>query len=275
MTFARDLLPKNESLTNRLKSEIQLLKNKEYLKYKIYFDYLDDLPYRICREIYSNSQLNEIRKFLEEKDFSSFNELIEKSEITTEVIKDWSLKFDEKTDEVKALGLKLDNYKTSYDFVLLNEGFKRLYDQKKNELDKAKNTYGFIAATMFTIPFAEFLALVAAFFYFDGEIPSNMWLVSIPFITLILITLYLLKISLQDKRAIQSQMMQLELRMALCQFIHNYAEDSEKLHAKNRAGFEKFENIIFSPLFSSDDKIPTTFDGMEQLAKMVDVFKRN
>ena len=98
---------------------------------------------------------------------------------------------------------------------------------------------------MFTIPFAEFVALVAAFFYFDGKIPSNMWLVSIPFITLILITLYLLKISLQDKRAIQSQMMQLELRMALCQFIHNYAEDSETLHKKNSVGFEKFENIIF------------------------------
>jgi hypothetical protein len=44
-------------------------------------------------------------------------------------------------------------------------------------------------------------------------------------------------------------MMQLELRMTLCQFIHNYAEDSEKLHKKNAAGFEKFENIIFSPLY--------------------------
>lgn len=70
-------------------------------------------------------------------------------------------------------------------------------------------------------------------------------------------------------------MMPLELRMALCQFIHNYAEDSEKLHKKNTAGFEKIENIIFSPLVSSDDKIPTTFDGMEQLAKMVDVFRKN
>ncbi len=71
-------------------------------------------------------------------------------------------------------------------------------------------------------------------------------------------------------------MMPLELRMALFQFIHNYAEDSEKLHKKNTAGFEKIENIIFSPLLvSSDDKIPTTFDGMEQLAKMVDVFREN
>jgi len=120
----------------------------------------------------------------------------------------------------------------------------------------------------------ELVQLIGAFFYFDGKLPTGMWFISIPFITLILITLYLLKISLQDKRAVQSQMMQLELRMALCQFIHNYAEDSEKLHKKNAAGFEKFENIIFSPLVSSDDKIPTTFDGMEQLAKLVSEFRK-
>jgi hypothetical protein len=44
---------------------------------------------------------------------------------------------------------------------------------------------------------------------------------------------------------------------------------------ENKAGFEKFENIIFSPLVSSDDKIPTTFDGMEQWAKLIGEFRKN
>ncbi|MBJ9951464.1 hypothetical protein I5735_00115 [Acinetobacter baumannii] len=69
-------------------------------------------------------------------------------------------------------------------------------------------------------------------------------------------------------------MMQLELRMALCQFIHNYAEDSESLYSKNKNGFEKFENIIFSPIVASDDKIPTTFDGIDQIAKLIEVFRK-
>ncbi|RZG44732.1 hypothetical protein EXU28_13865 [Acinetobacter wuhouensis] len=112
------------------------------------------------------------------------------------------------------------------------------------------------------------------FLYFNGNMPTQIWLISIPFITMILITLYLVRISLQDKRSIQSQMMQLELRMALCQFIHNYADDSEALHKKNKEGFEKFENIIFSPIVASDDKIPTTFDGMEQLAKLIEVVRK-
>ena len=118
--------------------------------------------------------------------------------------------------------------------------------------------------------------LVIIFIIFSGyEIKlSSLWFLGIPITTLILILFYFTRVGLQHVRSVQSQMMQLELRMALCQFIHNYAEDSEKLHQKNTAGFEKFENIIFSPLVSSDDKIPTTFDGMEQLAKLVNEFRK-
>ena len=108
---------------------------------------------------------------------------------------------------------------------------------------------------------------------FESKLQS-LWFLAIPISTLMLFLFYFSRVGLQHVRSIQSQMMQLELRMALCQFIHNYADDSEKLHAKNKAGFEKFENIIFSPLVSSDDKIPTTFDGMEQLAKLVSEFRK-
>lgn len=248
-------------------SSVSTFVSEKYLKHPKFGRYVKfaerDLPFQIFKELFHSSKIKNLTEL--NSNLKQASELLEK----------WEKSFEIKKNTVFQLEQKLAETKLTYDFLGLNKGFQQLYEQKKDELKAAKNTYGFVATTMFTIPFAEFVALVAAFFYFDGKIPSNMWLVSIPFITLILITLYLLKISLQDKRAIQSQMMQLELRMALCQFIHNYAEDSETLHKKNSAGFEKFENIIFSPLVSSDDKIPTTFDGMEQLAKMVDVFKRN
>ncbi|CAB1221685.1 hypothetical protein [Acinetobacter bouvetii] len=221
-----------------------------------------DLPFQIFKELLHSSEI---------KNLSEFNVNLKQA---SDLLEKWDNSFEDKKNTISQLETKLNETKLTYDFLGLNKGFHQLYEQKKNELDKAKNTYAFVATTMFTIPFAEFVVLVAAFYYFNGNIPSSMWLVSIPFITLILITLYLLKITLQDKRSIQSQMMQLELRMALCQFIHNYAEDSEALHKKNAAGFEKFENIIFSPLVSSDDKIPTTFDGMEQLAKLVSEFRK-
>ena len=95
-----------------------------------------------------------------------------------------------------------------------------------------------------------------------------------PVSTFLIIIFYFVRVSLQHVRSIQSQMMQLELRMALCQFIYNYAEDSETLHKKNKEGFEKFENIIFSSIVSSDDKIPSTFDGVEQIAKIIEAIKK-
>ncbi|MDC5654669.1 hypothetical protein OFM86_16875, partial [Acinetobacter baumannii] len=95
-----------------------------------------------------------------------------------------------------------------------------------------------------------------------------------PVSTFLIIIFYFVRVSLQHVRSIQSQMMQLELRMALCQFIYNYAEDSETLHRKNKEGFEKFENIIFSSIVSSDDKIPSTFDGVEQIAKIIEAIKK-
>lgn len=248
-------------------SSVSTFVSEKYLKHPKFGRYVKfaerDLPFQIFKELFHSSKIKNLTEL--NSNLKQASELLEK----------WEKSFEIKKNTVFQLEQKLAETKLTYDFLGLNKGFQQLYEQKKDELKAAKNTYGFVATTMFTIPFAEFVALVAAFFYFEGKIPSNMWLVSIPFITLILITLYLLKISLQDKRAIQSQMMQLELRMALCQFIHNYAEDSETLHKKNSVGFEKFENIIFSPLVSSDDKIPTTFDGMEQLAKLIGEFRRN
>lgn len=248
-------------------ASVNIFVSDKYLRHPKFGRYVKfaerDLPFQIFKELLHSSEIKNLYEL--NVNLKQASDLLEK----------WDDSFEDKKNTVSQLEQKLTETKLTYDFLGLNKGFQQLYEQKKEELKKAKDTYSFVAATMFLIPFAEFVFLIGAFLYFKGNIPSAMWLITIPFLTLILITLYLVKISLQDKRSIQSQMMQLELRMALCQFIHNYAEDSEILHKKNSAGFEKFENIIFSPLVSSDDKIPTTFDGMEQLAKMVDIFRKN
>ncbi len=250
-------------------------KNRNYLKFKTHYDFVDEIPYLICGEIYSNSKLNDIRKFLEEKDFSDFETLIETSDKTLLQIQLWEESIEEKKNTVKNLEEQLEKNKLTYDFVLLSKGFQQLYDQKKLELKERRKGYSQFGATLVSVPIAVIVAVVIIILTGYEAKLASLWFLALPITTLMLFLFYFTRVGLQHVRSIQSQMMQLELRMALCQFIHNYAEDSEKLHAKNKAGFEKFENIIFSPLVSSDDKIPTTFDGMEQLAKMVDVFKRN
>ena len=68
--------------------------------------------------------------------------------------------------------------------------------------------------------------------------------------------------------------MQLELRKSLCQFIQNYAEYAKEIKENDGVVLDKFENLIFSSIVASDDKIPTTFDGMEQIAKLAEIFKK-
>lgn len=144
----------------------------------------------------------------------------------------------------------------------------------KIKLKDRKDGYSMFGALLVCTPFAVIIAIVVMILSgYEAKITS-LWFLALPITTLMMLLFYFTRVGLQHIRSTQSQMMQLELRMALCQFIHNYADDSEKLHKKNSAGFEKFENIIFSPLVSSDDKIPTTFDGMEQLAKLVSEFRK-
>ena len=187
---------------------------------------------------------------------------------------EWDNTLNQRQQVIYELEKRLEKNKQTYDFVLLNKGFKELYEQKKLELKERREGYSQFGATLVCVPLAVIIAIIVLILTGYESKLASMWFLSIPITTLMLFLFYFTRVGLQHVRSVQSQMMQLELRMALCQFIHNYAEDSEKLHQKNAAGFEKFENIIFSPLVSSDDKIPTTFDGMEQLAKLVNEFRK-
>ncbi|HDR1137280.1 TPA: hypothetical protein QB640_002020 [Pasteurella multocida] len=69
--------------------------------------------------------------------------------------------------------------------------------------------------------------------------------------------------------------MQLELRQSLCQFIQNYADYAKEIKEKDSASLEKFENLIFSSILSSPDKVPSTFDGLDQLANIVKEMRKS
>ncbi|SPL71798.1 hypothetical protein KPC_2976 [Acinetobacter stercoris] len=219
------------------------------------------LPYEILKVEYHKSPLKKVS--LIEANISKCIQDIEM----------WEASFQEKIDAVKRLEIKLEQSKSQYDFVLLNEGFKNLYDQKKNELENKNFFHLFFIAIITLLPIINLLT--GSLFVSTQKINlMSILLLEFPILTLLFILIYFFRINLKERSSIQSQMMQLELRMALCQFIHNYAEDSEEMHKKNKDGFTKFENIIFSPIVSSDDKIPSTFDGMDQLAKLIEVIKK-
>lgn len=91
---------------------------------------------------------------------------------------------------------------------------------------------------------------------------------SLPIIAIEIILLYYFRILLQSYNSSKSQIMQLQMRNALCQFIEPYVQFKEE-HKEFKDSFEKFESQIFSSLAPNDESIPSTFDGLEQLGKLV------
>ncbi|EII3729117.1 hypothetical protein LG468_003962, partial [Vibrio cholerae] len=67
--------------------------------------------------------------------------------------------------------------------------------------------------------------------------------------------------------------MQIELRQTLCQFIQSYAEYASEIKAKDASSLEKFESLIFSGILSDAEKLPSTFDGLEQIVTMLKSLK--
>jgi hypothetical protein len=100
-------------------------------------------------------------------------------------------------------------------------------------------------------------------------VEMNHLFILIPLFSIEIILIYFFRVILLNHRSIKAQLMQLELRQTLCQFIQSYTEYSSKIKASDASALDKFENMIFSGVVSNSEKLPSTFDGIEQISKML------
>lgn len=174
------------------------------------------------------------------------------------------------SDETKRLENTLKAQVEAFNFVGLSKGFKDLLSKKNS----AK-------WTSFTLMIIVFLLLVLVPVLFIGGRFLNWfseyhiawneigWEQMLPILGLELLFVYFFRVVLSHYNSIQTQIMQLELRQSLCQFIQNYADYAKDIKEKDGASLEKFESLIFSSILSSADKVPSTFDGLEQMSNLI------
>ncbi|MTC77729.1 hypothetical protein [Providencia sp. wls1916] len=89
--------------------------------------------------------------------------------------------------------------------------------------------------------------------------------------TATLIFIYYFRVALINYNSIKTELNQINLRTALCKFIHGYVEFSQRNN--NHDSLSKFESLIFSNIVPDDKNIPATLDGLEQLAKLIGALK--
>ncbi|HEF8785509.1 TPA: hypothetical protein QH450_002434, partial [Providencia alcalifaciens] len=162
----------------------------------------------------------------------------------------------------------LENIGVKYNFAGLTKGYSDFY--------KAKSKERWIS--LLVLMLLAFLSLAPLSFKLINESATKISDVNVihylGFTTLTIIVLYFFRVSLLNYNSIKAELTQIKLRMNLCMFIDNYSDFSKS--KGNREALEKFENIIFSNIQPNENNIPSTFDGLEQLASVIEsITKRN
>lgn len=203
------------------------------------------------------------------KDYENFPSLVDRAE---KVTAEWDEELRQKIDNVDNLKTTLDKHEGAYNFVGLYAGFSKLGRIKKEEYKWAKIAM-FTLGCILPIPlFAELIYLLIAS---PETIASYSYLIkTVPIISLTLIFIYYFRIALNNYNSIRAQIVQIELRKSLCRFIQSYAEYIKDIKSGgNENLLAKFEEIIFSNIMTSEEKVPSTFDGLEQLAGLIGAVK--
>lgn len=170
---------------------------------------------------------------------------------------------------IQAQAEKLEKYETAFNFVGLYSGFKGLRDTKNSE--KRLNFVFLLGLGVLLL-----VPLVAKFLSVMGILSTP----AIDFFGLLvvagleLLILYFFRVVLHNFRSIKAQLLQIDLRMTLCQFVQSYAEYSNTVPNRNGGLFERFEQVVFSGIVNDESAIPSTFDGIEKLSELVGSFRK-
>ncbi|MBN6063231.1 hypothetical protein [Aggregatibacter actinomycetemcomitans] len=168
-----------------------------------------------------------------------------------------------KEEVVNNLLSKVKGYESGLNFIALDKGFQQLLSVKRLSLK---------SSLCFLICFGFLLVLVPAatiFLKFCNIFSITDWIQVLPILGLEFILIYFFRIVLNEYKTTQVQIIQLELRHSLCQFIRSYNEYASDMRNKDSNSLDKFENLIFSSILAESNKIPSTFDGLEQLSNFI------
>lgn len=234
------------------------------------------MPASIARDFIQSSDFKDVIKLKEdiasveakvkgviETEISSLNvDLQEKKEMVEDLLS----KAEKSMVSLQSYNEKLDNYKGEFNFVLLSRAFSRMKKDKENEFKSARrwmNAYTFFLILM---PILTLVALFKGVVNLDSGIKHLTYL--IPLLTLEILIFYFMRVYYGEVRSIRAQLLQIDLRLSLCEFIHEFIDKKNESSDSNDS-WKAFENLIFSPIQMTADNIPSVLDGANAVADVL------
>lgn len=237
-------------------------------------DIVFSVPYDILKNLFNSKEIKLFSEFDEKNEVanSTLGKIDSYADTITERINKFNNELNEKEKTVNSLKETLDKQETAFNFVGLYDGFNKLL---KTKILESRILLG----SLVTMGIVMIVPLLCTIF---GWLPENILkdeetiphlLKLVPFISLEVLLIYFFRVILQNYKSVKAQILQIELRQTLCQFIQNYADYSKDIKKDDPAVLEKFENLIFSGIISDAENLPSTFDGMDQIGKLFSTLK--
>lgn len=255
----RELSMELRSIRNRIEHDAAEM-DDDVRSQIIYASYV--MPASIAKEFINDANIGVFKNFEEKK-------------VEAEKLKiQWDDEIEQKKTVTEALKNKLDEYKIGFNFVGLYKGFSDLSEKKTEESFWLFWSLIGMGLLIF-LPLISEIAFATSEIYGGQSFTANHLIILIPLISIELILVYFFRIILINHRSVKAQIMQLELRQTLCQFIQSYAGYSSEIKKQDSGALEKFENLIFSGILSDPEKLPSTFDGLEQIGNLIKSVKNS
>ncbi|RZF81283.1 hypothetical protein EXT43_12660 [Pseudoalteromonas sp. CO109Y] len=276
-TTSSDLLNDEYAVTNLKKRTSDYLASQTFsssfnseLTQITYF-----LSYEIMKHLYNSEEISLFSSIDDKvvKVERCINSAIDFNREVDEKISDFDKKLDARQTKVDKLEETLKKQQSRLNFAGLSEGFHHLLIQKSSE---AESLYRWLVS-MGIIMVIPLICIIFGWLP-DSILKENTslnYLIKIvPFISLEIILIYFFRVILQNYKSVKAQVLQIELRRTLCQFIESYTDYSNDVKGdKETNPLEKFENLIFSGIISDSENLPSTFDGMDQITKLLTSLK--
>lgn len=176
----------------------------------------------------------------------------------------WSATLSAHINTVEELRKNLDVYENAYNFVGLSQGFSKLYEKKESDLSGYRLNMKIFGTLIFAVLFTELYLLNLNRDFVNSTSMQFLGGVALISLSISLLLIYFFRIALKGADSCKSQMVQIELRKTLCEFVQSYSKYAGQIKEKSPDTLLKFESIIFSNIVFDDDKIISLFEGMEQ-----------
>lgn len=209
-----------------------------------------------------------LKRFLADKDIAGFRSVSKYKDDVDKKFADWEASLSQHELRVAAFQSNLDTVEEGTNFVKLHQGFNRLSKVKKTELfwiRCAMVAFGSLAIAP---------ALIELWYLFSlQDVIGNkskilLGATALAALTTSFLLIYFFRIALRSADSVKAQILQIEVRKTLCEFIQGYAMYAKEVKVQAPGALDKFESIIFSGIVANEDKLPSAFDGVDQLANL-------